>query len=122
MTEPSAAQLCFSALRAMLLVYVPPLVIAQDLSDQLELRTPRADSRGDKLSFAQLSLVGDEARLQLMMIARNKSPAGLISPALYGQMRAPQQFFFKAPDAALFEDLARLMTECLTICRLRSLL
>lgn len=118
----AGAPVCFGAVRAMLMAYVPPLVVGHDLATRFECLTPRADSSGDRLSFAQLTLDDSEVRLQLMMIARGKSPAGLISSALYAQARGPQLFAFTVPDAALFEDLARLLKECLTICRLRSLL
>lgn len=122
MGEASAAQTCFGALRAMLLAYVPPLELSRDNPGDVELLTPKPDASGAKLRFAQLTLVDSEVRLQLMMIARNKSPADLISPALSARMRGAQLFSYEAPHAALFEDSARVMTECFMICGLRKLL
>lgn len=122
MGEASSAQLCFGALRAMLLAHVPPLEPSRDVADALELFTPRADSTGKKLRFAELRLAGREVHLQLMMIARSKSPAGLFSAALDARQRGPQLYVYEAPDAALFEDTARLLAECVHICGLRKLL
>lgn len=122
MREASAVQLCFGALRAMLLAYVPPLEISDDLPAEFELVTPRADALGEKLAFARLTLTDTDVRLQLMAIARSKSPADLFSPALNARQRGLQLFSFDAPDAALFEDVARVFAECIAICRLRKLL
>lgn len=104
------------------MAHVPPLRLTRDTAVDVELQTPGVDSNGNRFSFAHLQLEGTQARLQLMAIARSKSPPEVWPPALLNLQRGPHLYVFEAPDAAAFEGLARLLAECVMICGLRKLL
>lgn len=106
----------------MLLAHVPPLLLTHDSPVDVELQTPTGDHSGSRLSFGRLKLEGHQASLQLMAIARNKSPPEIWPPALLDRQRGPHLYIFDVPDAAAFEGLARLLAECVRICGLRKLL
>lgn len=106
----------------MLLAHVPPLLLTRDGPLDVELHTPTRDSSGKPFSVAQMHLQGHEAHLQLMAIARSKSPPEIWPPALLTRQRGPHLYVFDVPDAAGFEALARLLAECVMICGLRKLL
>lgn len=110
--EPTPLQDTFGAVRAMVAAHVPPLRVLRDVATDYEVAAAAADSHGDLQAFARVHLGAGVVTLELPVVARDPDLLTQIGPSLSACRGGTSDFTFAAPDARIFEDIARLLDAC----------
>ncbi len=98
----------FQALRALLAPYEDRLVRVHDTADQYYLDTAHVMPNGQPLFFGSVRTGRDRVSFHLMPVYVFPELLDGVSDALRKRMQGKSCFNFRAPDEALFTELAEL--------------
>ena len=101
----------FGAVRAMVAAHVPPLRVRGDAASHYEV-VARMGPDGDVEPFARVHLGADAVTLELPVLERDPNLLLKIGTALAACRGGTSDFTFAAPNARVFEDIARLLAAC----------
>lgn len=101
-------QEAFAALKGILQKYEGDLVLVHDRVDNYYLDTRSKTPRGQPLFFGAVRAGKSYTSFYLMPVYVNPELLEGMSPALKKRMQGKSCFNFKAPDPALFEEIAAL--------------
>lgn len=110
--EPTPQEAAFGAVRAMVAAYVPPLRVRYDRANDYEVVAAKAGGNGETEAFARVHRGADTVTLELSPLGRDPNLLLKVGPALSARRGGTSDFTFSAPDAKLFEDIARLLAAC----------
>lgn len=98
----------FKALRAVLAPYASTLVVQTDTATELYLDTRHTQKNGKPLFFGAVQVKKGFVSYHLMPVYAQPALLDHVSPELKARMQGKSCFNFKAPDPALFAELAAL--------------
>lgn len=100
----------FGAVRAMIAAHVPPLAVRRDAAADYEVAVaPRGQ---DPAPFARVHRGAAVVTLELPALERDPNLLLEIGPLLAACRGGTSDFTFTAPNARVFEDIARLLAVC----------
>lgn len=110
----------YAAIRSLLLKFVPPLRVAIEQADLIEVTTPLQDGKEAQL-FARLSLARDQVGLKCIRVGEDMSGAHKLAPALAACRRGAHEFAFRQISEQLLADIDQMLEFRFSICRARHL-
>ena len=105
--EATPLEDAFGAVRAMILAHVPPLTLRRDSASDVEVVAGMSGAEPE--TFARVHRGAAVVTLELPAIDRDPNLLLKVGPALAACRGGTSDFTFTAPNARLFEDIARLL-------------
>jgi hypothetical protein len=108
MSKDDAFEETFKQLKAILKPYESKLVLVHDTDTNYYLDVDRVMKNKQRLFFGAVRIGKAYVSFHLMPVYASSELAKTISPELKKRMQGKSCFNFKAPDAKLFKELAKL--------------